>query len=194
MTQEFQCPCESSEAAIGSPGPIDPDEMLLRLVPADYIDDNNGIDPKFYSSVYTVGLSTLRQGFFTQSEVDATVDLILQRLPEAERKENCKHAVLASVSNIRASATVIFEELPEKDRLNIAPGRVFCVADTPMEGRPSHADVSVSPGRFSGEEVVAPLSKTRLRTVLRKIFGAVREIPPRNPEPKIEHPSPDDQS
>lgn len=139
------CQCELRQVSPHRPDPVQPDEVLVRLVldPTHTETDNNvtRFTTALFSDAYSFGSSCLRNASALPEEYHRTVEAIVKDRPKANdgTLKSLFGVVLVPVSELKKIQHDI--ELPNK---SIEKHVAFGVYATALEDRPSHADIMVN--------------------------------------------------
>lgn len=153
--------CERSSVSSSSPGPVEDDELLTRLIihPIHY--DKGTVSPLAFQDATTIDLSVFREALATDVEIQLSIDEIRAlgetKVPPQERLVAL--VMQASAAEIRAA------------KFN-GDGSWMCrVYDTAVPKKPAHASVFTPPAARKGS------AQRQVRKELLRIFGG-RQLAP----------------
>lgn len=164
------CGCEACTVSEHSPGVVDPDEFLIRIVvdPCQVTDKDGVARPRstVVSEAATIGASCLRE---THAEPGHFIETVEELLKARPRDAKGRARGVFGVIRFRAGLAQAIEETLQ-DKENKEPPRQerrFCVYDTAREDRRSHADVMFTKHRQPG--------RSREERFIGKLYEAVRD-------------------
>lgn len=154
------CECEKEQVSSFSPGPVQDDELLTKLIihPIHYQSETGEIHPLAFNDATTLDLSLFREEAATDEEIQLAIDEIKAT---GQSKDPVQNRIVQLVMQARAAdiRAEFFQDPSE---------RMFAVYDTAVPDKPAHASVFTPPSARKGAR------QRQARRRLLEIFSARR--------------------